>query len=136
MKAHIVSQIPERVLVYAVEEEVQARLSAVLQELSIEEYVVSSEDLAQDVGYLAGFPGFAKKEGVSFASTACDGVLCMCGISNARMNHLLKALREKSVSIPLKAMVTATNQRWSFGKLIEELSKEHQAILQQQKEKA
>ncbi|MGI5896401.1 MAG: DUF3783 domain-containing protein [Oscillospiraceae bacterium] len=136
MKAHIVSPIPERVLVYAVEQELRPKLTTVLQRLSIEEYIVSDLDLAQDVGYLAGFPGFASKEEAVSAPPACGGVLCMCGISNQRMNLLLKSLREEEIVIPLKAMVTATNQRWSFVKLIEELSKEHQAILQQKKEKA
>ena len=136
MKAHIVSPIPERVLLYAVDEKIRPKLSAVLQRLSIEECIVTDLDLAQDVGYLAGFPGFVSKEEAVTAPPACGGVLCMCGISNQRMNLLLKSLREEGSAVPLKAMVTATNQRWSFVKLIEELSKEHQAILQQKKEKA
>ena len=61
MKSHVISPVPERVLSYGIDEAVQPLLSAVLQEFSIEERCVSPQELGQEVGYLAGFPGFEGK---------------------------------------------------------------------------
>ncbi len=135
MKSHVISPVPERVLSYGIDEAVQPLLSAVLQEFSIEERCVSPQELGQEVGYLAGFPGFEKKEETTGEQLSCGGVICFCGISNARINTLLKTLNEKKALIPLKAVVTATNQRWSFSKLIEELLKENRAIAEMRKRK-
>ncbi len=135
MKSHVISPVPERVLSYGIDEAVQPLLSAVLQEFSIEERCVSPQELGQEVGYLAGFPGFEKKEETTGEQLSCGGVICFCGISNARINTLLKTLNEKKALIPLKAVVTATNQRWSFLKLIEELLKENRAIAEMRKRK-
>ena len=129
MKAHISGKLPERVLTFAVDEAARPGLSAVLQKLSVQEVQITAGELGQDVGYLAGLPGFRKKESPASAEApACQGVLCMCGFSNGRMDTLLKSLREARVFIPIKSVVTATNRHWSFGKLIEELSKEHEAM--------
>lgn len=135
MKSHVISPVPERVLSYGIDEAVQPLLSAVLQEFSIEERCVFPQELGQEVGYLAGFPGFEKKEETTGEQLSCGGVICFCGISNARINTLLKTLNEKKALIPLKAVVTATNQRWSFLKLIEELLKENRAIAEMRKRK-
>ena len=131
MKAHIRSTVPKRALTYQIQPELQERLSAVLRQLSIEEYPVSAEELTQPVGYLAGFPGFVKNEdGAPQAPPSCGSVLCLCGISNAELNALLKGMKEQEIEIPLKATVTAANQHWRFEQLITELSKEHEALRQ------
>ena len=56
----------------------------------------------------------------------------MCGMPSKRVDCLLKNLKEHQIDIPIKATVTATNQKWSFGALVEELNREHKAILKQQ----
>lgn len=63
---------------------------------------------------------------------ASEGVLCMCGMSSQRIDRFIKTLKEYQIDIPIKATVTATNQKWSFGALVEELNREHKAILKQQ----
>lgn len=136
MKARIVEKQPERVLTFSVDEAMRSELSAVLQKLLMVEIQVNTEDLGQDVGYLAGLPGFQKKEGVPEEEPlACQGVLCMCGFSNGRMDTLLKSLREACVNIPIKSVVTATNQHWSFSKLVKELAKEHETMEAMRKKK-
>ena len=133
MKARVVSHIPERVLIYGVEETVQHRLSAVLQKLQIEEYRVSSGDLQKTVGCLAGLPGYGDKEAPFVSKETAvpsqKGVLCMCGLSNKRMDALLQVLREEDIRIPIRAKMTETNKDWSFGAFMEELSKEHEAVI-------
>lgn len=128
MKARVTGNQPEKVLTFAIDQTLQPLLSETLQKLSIDEYRVPPEACGQSVGYLAGFPGFAESTEAVCAPSCSRGVLCMSGISNARINTLLSALKEKKISIPLKAVVTATNQNWSFAKLIDELMKEHEAI--------
>ena len=130
MKAHVRASVPERVLTYAIDESVEPQLSAALQTLAIEERQISTGELQQDVGYLAGFSGYEKKENAETVSLSCEGVMVMCGLSEARANALLKTLHEHNIRIPLKAMITPTNQNWSFVKLAEELTREHQAIKQ------
>lgn len=128
MKARVRNNPAEKVLCFAIAEEVKPGLSKALQELSIEEVQIPSDALDQSVGYLAGFPGFEERKGGVGTAPASQSVICMCGISHARMNLLLRSLKEQEINIPLKAIVTPTNQTWSFAKLIAELAREHKAL--------
>ena len=53
-------------------------------------------------------------------------------MSSQRIDCFIKTLKEYQIDIPIKATITATNQKWSFGALVEELNREHEAILKQQ----
>ena len=53
-------------------------------------------------------------------------------VKSTRIDRFIKTLKEYQIDIPIKATVTATNQKWSFGALVEELNREHEAILKQQ----
>ncbi len=129
MKSRVVAPTSELVLSYGIDSIIQPQLSEVLESLNIKERWITDEKLNQQVGYLAGFPSFEQgEEAVNGSTVNCQGMICMCGLSSARMNVLLKTLREKGIIIPIKASVTATNQHWSFQKLLEELNKEHDAI--------
>lgn len=129
MKARVKTSSPERVLTCALDDVAGMRLSSILQGLAIEERRISPDEWGQDVGYLAGFTGYREKEAPA-APLSCGGVMVMCGLSEARMNALLKALKEHEIRVPLKAVVTAANQNWSFARLVEELNREHQAFTQ------
>lgn len=129
MKAHVVSTVPEKVLLYAIKEEEHQRLLLILQQLSMEAVVVRPSQLGQTVGYLAGYPGFTQRQEEPGEAPFCQGVLCMSGLSSGRMDTLLKYLRENRIAMPIKAAVTPVNQHWSFQKLVEELAKEHEAVL-------
>lgn len=133
MKARIVTKIPERVLLFAIDKTMQAQLEHILKQLAIESVTVTDHELGQDVGYLAGFQGFQEKPISDVTPPVTEGVLCMCGMSSRRIDQFIKTLKEHHIDIPIKATVTATNQKWSFGALVEELNREHEAILKQQK---
>ena len=133
MKAHIVTKISERVLLFAIDNAVKSQLDTVLKQFSIASHTVADHELGQDVGYLAGFQGFQEKQASAVTSPASHGVLCMCGMSSQRMDQLIKAMKEHQINIPIKATVTAVNQKWSFGELVSELNREHEAIVKQQK---
>ena len=134
MRAHVI-KAPELVLTYGIDSKTREKLSAVLQGLFLPERRILPEETTQQVGYLAGYQGFQKREGEKKTAAPCDGVLCLSGLSSSRIDVLLKALREEKIEIPLKAVVTPMNQTWSFEKLIEELEKEHKEILKIQAEK-
>ena len=132
MKARIVTKISERVLLFAIDNTVTAKLEVILQQLDIQSHTVTDGELGQDVGYLAGFHGFQEKSMSDVVPLTSEGVLCMCGMSSQRIDRLIKTLKEHQIDIPIKATVTATNQKWSFGALVEELNREHEAIVKQQ----
>ncbi|MBS5343349.1 MAG: DUF3783 domain-containing protein [Clostridium sp.] len=132
MKARIITKIPERVLLFAIDNTVKAQLEDILNQMDIQSHTVSDCELGQDVGYLAGFHGFQEKKVSDITPPTSEGILCMCGMPSKRVDCLLKNLKEHQIDIPIKATVTATNQKWSFGALVEELNREHKAILKQQ----
>ena len=132
MKARIVTKISERVLLFAIDNTVKAKLDVILQQLDIQSHTVTDGELGQDVGYLAGFHGFQEKPMSDVVPPTSEGVLCMCGMSSQRIDRLIKTLKEHQIDIQIKATVTATNQKWSFGALVEELNREHEAIVKQQ----
>lgn len=132
MKARIITKIPERVLLFAIDNTVKAQLEDILNQMDIQSHTVSDCELGQDVGYLAGFHGFQEKKVSDITPPTSEGILCMCGMPSKRVDCLLKNLKEHQIDIPIKAAVTATNQKWSFGALVEELNREHKAILKQQ----
>lgn len=54
--------------------------------------------------------------------------LVLCGLPGPEREALLDALRTAGAAIPLKAIVTPTNQNWRFGQLLAELAREHAAL--------
>ena len=114
MKAHIAAP-PVRVLTYGLDDPTQEGLANVLDKLKIPQRKVDPREL-----------GDQELQSVADSS----GVLCISGLSGAKLDRLLQALRQEGVSIPLKAVVTPTNQRWTFLQLIQELQREHEAVTQ------
>lgn len=54
--------------------------------------------------------------------------LIMNGLDRSRLDSFLTRLRAGGVSIPLKAMVTPTNQGWTLAALLAELVQEREAF--------
>ena len=67
-----------------------------------------------------------------------EAMLVFCGLGDAFLNQVLQVIRvAKLPPIPLKAVLTASNQEWTTRQLREELLKEREAIaakLQEQKQ--
>ena len=102
MKAHI-PKARELVLTYIPDDTTAAALSLILEKMS--------ERIQCEDGFSIG-----------------ESMLCMCGLSSGRVNQLLEQLQEQHIDIPLKAVVTATNQNWSFARLAEALQEERKAL--------
>ena len=66
-----------------------------------------------------------------------ETMLVFCGLGDAFLQQVLEVIRlAKLPPIPLKAVLTATNQDWTTRQLREELMRERDAIAAQMKEKA
>ncbi|MGN0587874.1 MAG: DUF3783 domain-containing protein [Oscillospiraceae bacterium] len=122
MKSRIISDIKEIIILYKYDEyrEVIGRIAA-KQGMTL----VQAENASDKLGYLAGFKGFSAAADTSEAESGC---MVVSGINGRRLDTLLNALRENGVRIPLKAVVTASNQSWTIKQLVKELSAEHQRM--------
>ena len=66
-----------------------------------------------------------------------EAMLVFCGLGDAFLQQVLEVIRlAKLPPIPLKAVLTATNQDWTTRQLREELLREREAIAAQVKERA
>ena len=89
-------------------------------------YHIPLEELARGKGE----PGEA-------ADPLPEPMLVFCGLPPALLNQVLEVIRAaKLPPIPLKAVLTETNQEWDTKQLLEELMKEREAIATQKAEQA
>lgn len=86
---------------------------------------VSPADTGLTIARLCGGSGPAQAPALPVDSPAA---LIMNGLDRARLDGFLARLREGGVSIPLKAMVTPTNQSWTLAALLAELERERDAF--------
>lgn len=117
-----------RVLLYGLPKETPAGSAAreILARLGIAVTEVAPYQLLQPVGLLAGYEGEPAQ--LYFGQAPRQPVLVMAGFSSAQLDGLLAALRRAGIAIPLKAVLTGTNQNWSLLALIGELQREHAAM--------
>ena len=86
---------------------------------------VTSADTGRTIGSLCGGPGPASAPALTGDWPAA---LIMNGLDRSRLDSFLTRLRAGGVSIPLKAMVTPTNQGWTLAALLAELVREREAF--------
>ena len=125
MKSRIIPTLPETVLSYNIDNERAEVLSQVAGSLGMEHKKIPSDKAGESVGFLAGFGGFSSNDSAITSEGEC---VIFSGISGQRLNALLKTMRAAGLVIPLKAIVTEHNQSQSLKWLIEELTKEHEAM--------
>lgn len=86
---------------------------------------VTPADTGRTIGSLCGGPGPASAPTLTGDWPAA---LIMNGLDRSRLDSFLTRLRAGGVSIPLKAMVTPTNQGWTLAALLAELVREREAF--------
>lgn len=129
MRSRIIPTIPETVLSYNLGEK-ESLLKEAAASLNMKHTKIPSDKAGEPIGFLAGYEGFVSGGASVSASGEC---VIFSGISSKRLDALLKAMREKGLDIPLKAVVTQHNQRKSVKWLLEELAKEHEAVAKETK---
>ncbi len=125
MKARIIPEIPEMVMAYDIGGKAPM-LKQTAESLNMKYLEIPSDKAGESIGFLAGYRGFSSNGSVASADGEC---VIFSGINSKRLDVLLKAMRDSGVKIPLKAVVTPTNQSKSVCWLIEELAKEHEAMM-------
>lgn len=86
---------------------------------------VTPADTGRTIASLCGGPGPASAPALTGDWPAA---LIMNGLDRSRLDSFLTRLRAGGVSIPLKAMVTPTNQGWTLAALLAELVREREAF--------
>ena len=124
MKSRIIPTIPETVLSYNIGNKKEA-LEKAAASLNMKHTEIPLNKAGENIGFLAGYNGFSSNGTEITAEGEC---VIFSGISGKRLDSLLKAMRAEGLDIPLKAVVTASNQSKSVEWLLSELSKEHEAM--------
>lgn len=124
MRSRIIPSVPETVLSYNIGEKA-AKLEDAASSLNMRHIRIPSGSAGETVGFLAGYGGFTSNGTSAEAEGEC---VIFSGISGKRLDALLKAMRERGLNIPLKAVVTPHNQSKSVEWLLKELAKEHEAV--------
>ena len=107
-----------------------AKLKGVLVRMGIRIRNVAPDQVLEQVGALAGMPGFRllEERGTGLAVIP-QKMLVMYLFSSQRMDVLLRNLRKGGVPrIDLKAVITESNCQWTFYHLYEEISEEHRQM--------
>ena len=87
---------------------------------------IAAADFAQTVGFMLGRAGFAQSADTAEAPE--QPMLVLDGFTSKRLDVLLRELRQYSVSVPYKAIVTEHNLPWTLRALYDELVREHEAM--------
>ena len=107
-----------------------AALKGLLIRMGIRIKNITPEQVNEQVGALAGVPGFEQSGAEATidpeaAAPLQEEMLVLCNFSEARLDALLHGMRRSGIRIALKAMLTESNASWTFRQLYEELSEEH-----------
>lgn len=117
----------KKMLVYALPQDRQRRLTDVMRQLQIVVAPVPSTQYAQPLQAV-----IAEKMGYSAAgfpwSEFAEPMLVMSGLESEDIDEVLAALKRNQIRIDLKAIVTPTNQSWTSLQLYGELCREREAM--------
>lgn len=89
-------------------------------------------DLSCELGALADGAGQARAP--ASGDAPAEPLLVLADFTEPELDALLAELRQKGISIPLKAVLTKTNRRWTVLELWAELRREHEAVACRRKE--
>ena len=110
-------------------------MKSVLVRMGVKIRNVAPDQVMESVGYLAGVPGFEKREVLQQPEAEekihniTEQMLVMKDFTSRRIDTLLLNLRKAKVpKINLKAIVTEQNAGWSFYHLYEEIGEEHRRM--------
>ena len=124
MKAHIAALPPATALAW--NGPTDGTLEAVCAGAGVRLRRVEERELGRTVGALCGLPGAG--EGAAPAAADPTPALVLFGLDKKGLDDFLDRLKKAGVAIPLKAVVTPTNQGWAFARLLEELAAERREL--------
>ncbi len=89
---------------------------------------LSSGQLHQTIGHLAGLDGYPARPAAGAAPKVAEPVMVFCGFTRDRLDAVLDAMKKTAAPKALKAVLTATNSAWPFAQLAAELQSEREEI--------
>ena len=101
---------------------------AVLAEQGIRAKTVTADALGSPVGAIAGLVGFRHQAKPYNGEVPQVEFILLHNVKVERLNALLAAMREADAVVDLKAQVTQYNRVWPFAMLVNEVSREHEAM--------
>lgn len=102
-------------------------LRGILSDSGIIVRTIMPESLNDPVGAVAGLTGF-RPSLVRYADDApSDEFMLMCNLSSAKVDELLKAMKDADLQVDHKAGITKFNKNWPLINLMDEIRKEHEA---------
>ena len=124
MKSRIINSAGGRIIAYKQQKNLGA-LKKIAEKLNIKLVAADDDDAETPLGFFAGFEGFSKSEKKGEAENGC---IIFTGLSGKQIDSVLVELRKAEIVIPLKAVLTPSNQNWSIKKLTAELEKERSQL--------
>ena len=89
---------------------------------------VKKEAYSQTIGYLAGLKEMEENPEKYAGEELDQEMMIFAGLSNQRLDELLKAMRKAGVRVDYKAILTETNCTWTVPELYKELVSEHESM--------
>lgn len=89
---------------------------------------VEKADYSQTIGYLSGQKDMEENPEKYEGTDLEQEMLVFAGLSNQKLDELLKAMRKAGVRVNYKAILTETNCRWTVLELYHELAAEHETM--------
>ena len=103
----------------------QSSIIALCSELEMEAAPVPSSQMGNSIGNIFSQTAKGREPSLVFH----DEMLVFCGLSSQQLDAFLASYRKKGIPpIPLKAVLTQYNAKWTPYRLCSELKKEHNAI--------
>lgn len=111
--------------------DIPAAMKLTLARLGIRMHRILPDQIGETLGFLVHLEGFDPQTEIKNTPSIPEEVLILHNFSSERLNVFLRALKKAGIPpIPLKAMVTQHNVKWTFSALVEELRQEHEAMTQ------
>lgn len=89
---------------------------------------VEKADYSQTIGYLSGQKDMEENPEKYEGTDLEQEMLVFAGLSNQKLDEVLKAMRKAGVRVNYKAILTETNCRWTVPELYHELAAEHEMM--------
>ena len=126
----------ETILIFQVEDPaMKSSISQALLPFHIRLKKVELSDYRKPLGALVGLPGFeATADNDTEACVPLPApMMIFAGLTESRLDQVLRQLRSKKIPLPYKAVLTAANQVWTPMQCFMELKREHDSMTSSQK---
>lgn len=130
------------IFTYGVDDKKSFLIANLCNGQGIEYRRMKEEDRFQKIGWIAGYSGYVKNENKhvpleSKKETVPAGngkkqpeVMIFSALSEKQLEAFLEGYKAMGIEpVSLKAVVTKHNENWTFDELVQELIREHAAIL-------